>query len=301
MSELFDNLEADGDVTSWLRRYVVGRLHVGALGAGDALPSIRRLAKESGVDHRRIAEAYRVLAAEGLVEIREAAGVYVPADAPSESLREERERWMADLLYSGWGRRITPGGLRHVVETATTQPLRCGLLESTRDHRVALGAELAADFELDVVELESEGSGDEEVHFVVGTAFESDAVNARAAALGVPAVITRVDPELARGVVRRLEAGRVVAVVSDPTFVERARKYLVPGPYVRSISFVLSESVARLEDVEVPADATLLATRAARRDLGAPEYHLLPHTRFVAPQSALALFRAMLRLRGVER
>lgn len=295
--ERFDELE-DDDVTGWLRRYVIGRLHVGALGPGAPLPSIRRIAKESGVDHRRVAEAYRALAAEGLVEIREAAGVFVSTRAGADTVREERNRWMAELLYSAWGRHIAPSSLRDVVAAATSRTLRCAVVDETLDHRFALRAELETDFELEVVELEPEPAG---VDFVVGTLFEAPAVHAAAARLGVPALITAVDPELTRGVVRRLEAGPVVAVISDPRFAERARDYLIPSPFARLVSFVLSESVQRLEDVEVPSGATLLATRAARRDLGAVQFHLIPFARFIAPASARALFRLMLQLRGVER
>jgi len=288
-----------GDVTGWLRHYVIGRLYVGALEPGVALPSIRRLAKESGVDHRRIADAYRVLAAEGLVEIREGAGVYVKGG--HDAIRADRGRWMVELLYSAWGRRITPTELNSVVSTATTRPLRVGVVETTRDHRVALEHELVHDFELEVVDLLDESGEVNAIDFLVGTVFEADAMKATAKRWNVPVVLARVDPELARGVAARLEAGPVVAVVSDPRFVKRARDYLVPGPYARRVRYVLSESVESLDDVEVPADATLLATRAARRDLGAPEYHLLPHIRFISPPSALELFRTMLRLRGIER
>ena len=298
MDEGFE--EFDGDVTDWLRRYVVGRLHVGALDLGAPLPSIRRLAKESGVDHRRIAGAYRTLAAEGLVEIREGSGVYVSGTDREQSVRADRNRWMADLMYSAWGRRITPSALRGVVAAATTRPLRAGVLESTRDHRVALTHELESDFELAVTDI---GDADEAeaVDLLVGTVVEADAVNAAGRRLGVPVVLVRVDPELVRGVVRRLEAGPVVAVVSDPRFADRARAYLAAGPYARRLSIVLSDAVSRLEDVDVPPGASLLATLAARRDLGAIEYHLLPHVRFIAPSSARALFVAVLELRGVER
>lgn len=297
MNSFFEGLD-DEDVTGWLRRYVVGRLYVGALQPGSALPSIRRLAKDSGVDHRRIAEAYRILAADGIVEIREGAGVYVSADR-EESMRVDRGRWMTDLLHAAWGRRIAPRDLRELVATATTRPLCAGVYDSTRDHRVALAYELEHDFELEVVDLRE--SGEVRVDLVVGTAFEVADVDAQARRLEVPSVIVHVDPELASGVVRRLEAGRVVAVVSDPVFAERARQHLVPGPYRRRISIVLSESVKKLEDVRVPEGATLLATRAARRDLGAPEFHLLPHVRFIAPASARALCATLMAVRGVER
>jgi DNA-binding transcriptional regulator YhcF (GntR family) len=302
MSDFFEAIDDDVDVTDWLRRYVVGRLHVGALDAGGALPSIRRLAKEAGIDHRRIADAYRKLAAEGLVEIREGSGVYVTNVDRQDAVRAERGRWMKELMYQAWGRRIAPSALHRVIEAATTGPLRAGVIEGTRDHRVVLKHELETDFEIAVTDLTATPSdAAAEVDLVVGTTFESDAVASAAKRLGVPSVLVRVDPELASGVERRLKSGPVVAVVSDPRFGERVRSYMAAGPYASRLSIVLSGSVARLEDVEVPPGATLLATRAARRDLGAIEYHLLPYTRFIAPASARDLLGAMLLLRGVER
>lgn len=292
--------EIHEDITDWLRRYVLGRLHVGALDPGARLPSIRRLAKESGVDHRRVADAYRTLAAEGLVEIREGSGVYVSGADREQSVRAEEDRWMRDLMYSAWGRRITPSALRSVVAAATTRPLRAGVIESTRDHHVALAHELETDFELAVTAVGEEQDG-AAADLVVGTTFEADAVTAAGGRLGLPVVLVRVDSELARGVLRRLESGPVVGVVSDPRFAELVREYMAASPYARRISIVLSDSVSRLEDVHVPAGATLLATRAARRDLGALEYHLLPYTRFISPSSARALCAALVALRGVER
>lgn len=303
MVDFFDEMGARHDVAGWLRRYVVGRLHIGELEAGAALPSIRRLAAETGVDHRRVADAYRTLAAEGLVEIREGAGVYVARSAGAESVRGELSRWAAATLYAGWSRRMTPGAVRRLMTAATRRTLRCAVMESTRDHAVALGAELESDFELEVVHADADDPDTltgEQVDLVAGTAFVSEAVTEAAERLEVPGVVVAVDGELAREVVRRLEAGPVVAVVSDARFEARVRDYMAAGPYARRIRTVLSGTLERLADVAAPRGASVLATRAARRDLGEPEYHLVPGTRFVAPASARDLLDTMVRLRGLD-
>src|SRR4051812_23472079 len=68
----------NGEATEQHLRYlIVGLLHVGRLRRGDPLPSIRAVARDFGADHRAVAAAYRVLEAEGLVEIRPGAGVYL--------------------------------------------------------------------------------------------------------------------------------------------------------------------------------------------------------------------------------
>jgi DNA-binding transcriptional MocR family regulator len=60
-----------------LRNYIVARTHIGHLHPGDQLPSYRTLSERWDIDHRMIARAYRALAAEGLVEVRGRAGVFL--------------------------------------------------------------------------------------------------------------------------------------------------------------------------------------------------------------------------------
>jgi len=49
----------------------------GNLEPGDALPSVRQLARELRVNPATVAQAYRDLAAEGLVEMRHGSGTFV--------------------------------------------------------------------------------------------------------------------------------------------------------------------------------------------------------------------------------
>ncbi len=66
-------------LTVRIRDRIVSGLHRGRLRGGDRLPSLREMAQETGADHRVVADAYRTLEAEGLVEIRGRSGVYVAA------------------------------------------------------------------------------------------------------------------------------------------------------------------------------------------------------------------------------
>ena len=63
----------------------------GALGPGTALPSVRQLARDLGVNLNTIARAYRLLEAEGFLVIRDRAGVTVaaPAERIDDSARTE--------------------------------------------------------------------------------------------------------------------------------------------------------------------------------------------------------------------
>ena len=71
----------------------------GALDAGTALPSVRQLAGDVGVNLNTIARAYRVLENEGFLVIRDRAGVEVAAPAKKVD-RSARPRLLDELRAS---------------------------------------------------------------------------------------------------------------------------------------------------------------------------------------------------------
>lgn len=79
----------------------------GALAPGTLLPSVRRLARDLGVNLNTIARAYRLLEDEGFLVIRDRAGVTVAAPAEAvesgaqEKLVEELRRTLARLKQTG--------------------------------------------------------------------------------------------------------------------------------------------------------------------------------------------------------
>jgi DNA-binding transcriptional regulator YhcF (GntR family) len=79
-------------VADQLRRLVAS----GALGPGTALPSVRQLAGDLGVNLNTIARAYRLLESEGFLVIRDRAGVVVAA--PAEEIESSAcDRLVDDL------------------------------------------------------------------------------------------------------------------------------------------------------------------------------------------------------------
>jgi len=79
----------------------------GALAPGTQIPSVRQLARDLGVSLNTIARAYRVLEAEGFLDIRDRAGVTVaaPAEEIGDSTRgalvEELQVILARLRQAG--------------------------------------------------------------------------------------------------------------------------------------------------------------------------------------------------------
>jgi len=79
-------------VAGQLRRIVAS----GALAAGTALPAVRQLAGDLGVNLNTIARAYRLLEDEGFLVIRDRAGVVVAA--PARQFEDRAQTRLLDQL-----------------------------------------------------------------------------------------------------------------------------------------------------------------------------------------------------------
>ncbi|HEX8242624.1 MAG TPA: GntR family transcriptional regulator [Longimicrobium sp.] len=292
-----------------LRYRITGLLHVGRLRRGDPLPSIRAVARELGVDHRRVAEAYRALAAEGLVEIRAGSGVYLARDAGAGPVLRETEGWLSSVLLEGWTRRTGRRELAELVDRCARLTVSCACVESNEDHLVALAAELRDDFSLQVEPVLVSPSADEAsipgralaaADLVVTTVFHEAAGRAAAARAGKPCIVLRLNPDFAAEVSRRLAGRQVTTVVADPRYAARAAAYLEVTPHRGQVRFALVDELGGAAgDVDVHGGDVLL-TRAARRRLGLPEYHLVPSPPpYISRESAGELFDAIVRL-GLE-
>ncbi len=77
-----------------LYEQIAARLRVavaaGEVAGGEALPSVRALARELRVNPATVVQAYRELEREGFVEMRHGAGTFV-REIPAERRQEERE------------------------------------------------------------------------------------------------------------------------------------------------------------------------------------------------------------------
>ena len=97
----------------------------GALAPGAQLPTVRRLALDLGVHHNTVAEAYRVLADEGWIEMRRRHGVTVLDRArptPSSDSRESFVRRLRELTAEaqseGLAARTIAGAMRAMAGQA---------------------------------------------------------------------------------------------------------------------------------------------------------------------------------------
>lgn len=291
------------DVEASIRYRILGMLHAGRLAPGERLPSIRALSRDEGLDHRMVADAYRALQAEGLVEIRPGSGVYV-ADAGGsvEGVLAETAAWVAERLVEGWHRRLPRARVGELFDRCASTPLRCACVESNRDHMVALSGELEEDFSLEVVPVPVEDAAGprtgaeaarlQDVDLVVSTVFHAEPARAAAAEAGLPFVLLTLDADFSLEIDRRLRAGPVTAVVADPKLAERGRTFFAVTRHRDRIRYVLADR-AGAEGVDLDAE-DVLVTRAARRLLGMEDFHLLPPPmRVISPAAARELYGAI--------
>jgi GntR family transcriptional regulator len=98
----------------------------GDLAPGDALPSVRALARDLRVNPATVVQAYRDLAADGFVEMRHGQGTFVQEVSPF-LMDEERATRAQEMV-----RRLLEDGAR----------LGIGVEEITRAFQAEIGAEI---------------------------------------------------------------------------------------------------------------------------------------------------------------
>ena len=124
------DIQIDLSSTAPAYRQIVDQLRVlivdQSLAAGTSLPPVRTLARELDVHHNTVAEAYRTLAADGLVEIAHGRGATVMGrkksaerESQEESLaamRRRLEQMVAEFRAQGLSRRRIVKELRGLTE-----------------------------------------------------------------------------------------------------------------------------------------------------------------------------------------
>jgi PAS domain S-box-containing protein len=281
-----------------LRTWIASGLHLGHLRPGSRLPSIRQVADAAGAEHRAVAAAYRTLAAEGLVEVRNRQGAFVAGNwEPAPPVLGETAEWLAGVLEGASGLRIRVPQLSDVVARWTTSArIRCACIESVEDERAALVAEMAGQWGMDAFAVapdraRADGRGAPEAlhgaELIVTTAFLATEAHAAGRSLGVPVLVLAAGAEMVQAAEEVLAHGPLTAVVADPAYAARLR-FLRGSERLR---VMLADDAAALSSL--PASECVLLTPAARQRLGteAPRM-LVPLPSFVSrtPARTIASF-----------
>ena len=295
------------DISDVLRRRIVADLHLGRLKPGARLPSLRTVARELNVSIRAAARGYASLERDGLVTVRGRSGIYLVAPFAVELPLEEPLTWYADMLGDAWNRHISLAQLSRMLHELVEHPLRAACVESTEDHMTAFCAELEEDFALQTrsVMLTADGvlvdgmAGSlydalSSADFVVTTAFHAPAIFETAEALQKPVVLVSVNETLLHAFEAELSHSAVAVIGLDPAFVQRFRTYLIER--FRNPSNLHVYALADVQaDPQLVPHGRVLYTRAARRQLNEPEYHLLPPPlSFLSDRAARKVVQCML-------
>lgn len=291
-----------------LRDRVVGALHVGRIRAGDRLPGVREVARETGANPRTVAKAYRELERQGLVEVRGRSGVYVARqDHWGGTLLAETGRWLGGILLEAWKRHIPVPDLPDIILRCTSRiRLRAACVDGIEDHRRALCAELAQAFGIACSPLRAEDLPEEhtatpaypailqQADMVVTTPFHAPAALRVAEVLEKPMVVITLHPDLVSAIEQHLEEGGLTVICVDPEFGEQVRT-LYGGDSPDRIRIITADDERSLASLD--PEGPVLLTRAARERLGeAVPTSIAPLAPFISPESARQIAELMIRL-----
>lgn len=104
---------SDRPVYRQIAEQLRGLLARGALVEAEELPSVRQLAASAGINLNTVAKAYRILADEGLIDLRHGSRARVRVGAPTRAPQvDELERRLHDVV----SRLLLDGRTRHEVK-----------------------------------------------------------------------------------------------------------------------------------------------------------------------------------------
>lgn len=298
-----------------LRNYVVTRMHVGHLHAGDHLPTYRELSERWGVDHRMIARAYRALEAEGLVEVRGRSGVFLKEqERIGGEMLSETARWVAsEILTEAWRRRIKIPELPTYIHKCTASvKLWAACIESTEDHRDLLCRELRewfgfqtegvsvkllpeqdVDSAVRVVQIDKLPEAVRRADLLVTTGFHAHRVRPVAEVLQKPYVVVSMHPLGAEILLDRLREGPLTVVCLDPRFGDRVKS--IAGPELEDRIRVVLASDKRAV-AELDPDRPVFISPPAQAQVGGRLSSITPNVPAFSPESADELAYLLIRM-----
>lgn len=291
-------------IAELLRGRVLRGLHARALVSGDRLPSARELGAELDTDHRVVLAAYRELADEGLVELRQRGGIYV-ARRDDALIPTPGVDWMVDTLIQGLGREVPIVEFHDWFRRAVgTLRLHATVVQGSRDQIAGMCRELFDDYGLEAAGLDAADLAEPSATLIadlrrtdllVTTPGYESLVRRVGERIGVPVVVADVRPDLLGGEWRMLLRQPVYVVVSDERFVSVLEKFFSG---VAAAAENLRILVVGRDDVAgIPSESPVYVTRAATDALkGAPiGGRILPSARVFSAGAARDLVSYIVR------
>jgi DNA-binding transcriptional regulator YhcF (GntR family) len=291
-----------------IREQLLAEIHLGHLRPGDRLPSIRAVAKRSGVDARKLARIYRELEQEKLIEVRGRSGVFLSREEEHDQIRlGELERWTAGVAIQAWTRGIAVHQLVSTIEELTrTVQLRCLVVESSSDQIDQFAEELRDDFGLAVTSFNTKTpkrpkdemqkalrAAASRVDILATSVFDGALVSKVADAVGKPCFVITMNDLATSRMESLLSEGSFTLIAEDPRHQERIEILL---PHLKGrISVVPLETATRSRG-QLEAQERVFITRSAKRAWPRASWPLLfPYSvRIICPAAATELCRAII-------
>ncbi len=267
------------EIADVIRQRVVSGLHLGALSPGARLPSTRGIAHEFDVAPRTVMSAYRLLEAEGLVELRERSGIYVAAGSGGGAeMLSQLSGWVVEVLLDARDREIPPVALAERIRRCLqTLRLRAVCVAGNADQSEQICHELRGDYGVESESLDARriAAPDAEseralaqADLLVSTAVHATQVQHLARRLGKPAITVALRPELMSEFTRQLAKGPVYMVASDPRFRDAMRVVFDPAGIGANLRVVI---LGEDEVTSIPPHVPTYIMGRAHRQLGDSE------------------------------
>lgn len=291
-------------IADTLRGRILRGLQAGTLEHGDRLPSARDLADEFEVDHRAILAAYRELAAEELVELRQRGGIYVTANHRVDSgIPLLPQSWIVDVLGQALAREIPVPELCEWLRRSTeTLRLRAAVVTSTSDQAYGISRELRDDFGIEADGLlYGELTGRATLPLAIRRADVLLSTEAHAAAvrrigddLKKPVIVIEIRPDVIIGEWILLLRQPVYAIVATSAFGEMLRSFFSGVPGVENLRVL----VFGKDDIStIPDDAPTYVSQNVRAQLGGVKVpgRILPAARTISAETARQILEFIVR------
>jgi hypothetical protein len=261
------------DVASVLRRRIHWGIHLSLVRIGDRLPSLRAVAAEFGVDQRSVLAAYRLLVAEGLVEMRTRSGIYVVgAGSPLPQVPPDKA-WIVDTFLAGASHGVPPAALASTLQSALrSRPLTAACVESNADSLLGMASQLRGDYGLATSWIDPAVLSDERARhrlsrsdLIVTTQFYAREAVEAANAVNRPLIVTAADRDYTAQLRSALGRGPTYFIGVDQRFADRMEGANDGARWMANMRPIIA---SRNESIVIPPGAPTFVTRAAAEMLG---------------------------------
>ncbi|MEO7086729.1 MAG: GntR family transcriptional regulator [Gemmatimonadaceae bacterium] len=284
-------------VTEILRERVLRGVNAGSLERGQRLPSARQLVAEFDVDYRVILAAYRRLADDGLVEIRNRGGVYVAGGGVGQGPSDVPEKWFVDILADAFAREIPARELHEWLRRATeTLRLRAVVISGGEDPGAALVRQLNDDFGLQAEGITSDDLTDldapqafRRADVILATSGQEELAHRLGARLRKPVLCLQLRLDFSAGDWALLLKQPVWAIVATEELAVDLRQSFANVRGAENLRVLVHGT----DDLDaIPEGAPTYITPSVANHLGETPMRgrILPEPRTISSQSARAIF-----------